>query len=175
MSNVIDQIVKGALSIFLISLSLLIASMMITDAEKKEYAYVNFDGGYSALGYIAGIQYVMDVSMKNDEGQVFASGKEEVLEVLRGVGEGTPINEGVFLEFDNSYLYSGSVQTFTMKINSDKTYSDGTVMPQSWISNVIETERLEKDGYKQKALSYVFFESAPGGENPLAFLKNLFN
>ena len=62
-----------------------------------------------------------------------------------------------------------------MKINSDKTYSDGTVMPQSWISNDIETERLEKDGYKQKALSYVFFESAPGGENPLAFLKNLFN
>ena len=114
MSNLIDQIVKGALSIFLISLSLLIASMMITDAEKKEYAYVNFDGGYSALGYIAGIQYVMDVSMKNDEGQVFASGKEEVLEVLRGVGEGTPINQGVFLEFDNSYLYSGSVQTFNL-------------------------------------------------------------
>ena len=175
MSNLIDQIVKGALSIFLISLSLLIASMMITDAEKKEYAYVNFDGGYTALGYIAGIQYVMDVSMKNDEGQVFASGKEEVLEVLRGVGEGTPINEGVFLEFDNSYVYSGSVQAFTLKFNTNKYYSDGTALPESWISNVIETERLETAGYKQGALSHLYFESAPEGENPLAFLKNLFN
>ena len=175
MSNLIDQIVKGALSIFLISLSLLIASMMITDAEKKDYAYINFDGGYSALGYISGIHYVMNVSMKDDEGKVFASGKEEVLEVLRGVGEGTPINEGVFLEFDNSYIFSGSVQPFTLGINSDKTYSDGTALAQSWISNVVETERLEKDDYKQKALSHVYFESAPGGENPLAFIKNLFN
>ncbi len=175
MSNLIDQIVKGALSIFLISLSLLIASMMITDAEKKDYAYIDFDGGYSALGYISGIQYEMNVSMKDDEGKVYASGKEKVLNLLKGVDEGTPIIEGVFLEFDNSYVYSGSVQTFNLKINTNKYYSDGTALPQSWISNIETAERVEKDGFKQKALSHLFFESAPGGANPLAFIKNLFN
>ena len=113
--------------------------------------------------------------MKDDEGKVYASGKEEVLDVLRGVGEGTPISEGVFLEFANTYEYSGSVLTQSILINSNKTYSDGTALAQSWISNVIETERLEKDDYRQKALSYIYFESPPGGVNPLAFLKNLFN
>ena len=175
MSNLIDQILKGALSIFLISLSLLIASMMITDAEKKDYAYIEFDGGYMALGYISGITYEMNVSMKDDEGKVYASGKEKVLDLLKGVAEETPIKEGVFLEFDNSYIYSGSVSPFTLKINANKDYSDGTTLPQSWISIVIETERLEKTGYRQKAFSNLYFESAPGGENPLAFIKNLFN
>ena len=166
MSNLIDQTVKVALSLFLISLSLLIVSMMMPDSEKKDYAYINFDGGYAALGY---------VSMKDDEGTVYASGKEEVLDVLRDFREGTRIKEGIFLEFDNSYFYSGSVSNFTLTINTRKLYSDGTTPPKNWIINIEAVEQKEKGDYRREALSHLYFESAPGGENPLAFIKNLFN
>tara|TARA_B100000614_G_C14327575_1_gene403210 strand:+ start:61 stop:588 length:528 start_codon:yes stop_codon:yes gene_type:complete len=175
MGNLIDQTVKVALSLFLISLSLLIVSMMMPDSEKKDYAYINFDGGYAALGYISGIKYEMNVSMKDDEGTVYASGKEEVLDVLRDFREGTRIKEGIFLEFDNSYFYSGSVSNFTLTINTRKLYSDGTTPPKNWIINIEAVEQKEKGDYRREALSHLYFESAPGGENPLAFIKNLFN
>lgn len=175
MKNLMDVTVKGSLSIFLITLSLLCLGVIITEEEKKDYAYINYDGGYSALGYISGIQYEMNVSMEDDEGEDYAGNKEEVLDTLKSFGANDTIKQGIFLKFNNSYEYTGSVRNFTLRINTEKYYSDGTTKPESWLEMIESTERNEKSNYKRQATSNLSFESAPGGENPLAFIKNLLN
>ena len=168
-----DLTVKGSLSIFLITLSLLCLGKIITKEEKKDYAYINYDGGYTALGYISGINYEMNVYMEDDEGQNYAGNRKEVLDVLKSFNANDTIKKGIFLKFNNAYKYSGSVKDFTLRVNTSKNYSDGTIKPESWLEMIESTELDEKSDYKQKATSNLYFESAPGGQNPLAFIKNL--
>tara|TARA_A100001015_G_C14762462_1_gene621987 strand:+ start:245 stop:775 length:531 start_codon:yes stop_codon:yes gene_type:complete len=173
--KIFDYIYKGAMSFLSIALSIGVLSFSFP-SEKKEYAYINFDGGYTALGYISGIEYEMDVSIEDDDGEVYASGKSEVIDILRSFDAGSTVKEGLFLKFNNGYVYTGSVtNTFTLRINTDKKYSDGTTTPESWISLVETTERSEKSNYKEEAEANLDYRAAPGGENPLAFVSNLFN
>ena len=37
------------------------------------------------------------------------------------------------------------------------------------------TEADEKSNYRREAESYLDYQAEPGGENPLAFVSNLFN
>ena len=60
---------------------------------------VNYDGGYTALGYIAGIEYQFNVTMEDDSGEIYADGKSEVIELLNSFEAGTVIRKGVFLKF----------------------------------------------------------------------------
>jgi len=175
MNDLMNNVLKGALSIFLIVLALSIFTFALPDAKDKDYAYVNYDGGYTALGYIAGIEYQFNVTMEDDSGEIYADGKSEVIELLNSFEAGTVIRKGVFLKFNNAYKYKGSVQDFTLRINTDKYYSDGEVLPSAWESRINSTESLEKNNYKKNALSYLDLEPAPGGSNPLAFIKNMFD
>ena len=170
-----NNILKGALSIFLIVLALSIFIFAMPDTKDKDYAYVNYDGGYTALGYIAGIEYQFNVTVEDDYGEIYAEGKSEVIELLNSFEEGTLIRKGVFLKFNNAFEYQGSLQDFTLRINTDKHYSDGEVLPSAWERRINSTESLEKNNFKKNALSYLDFESAPGGSNPLAFIKNMFD
>ena len=79
----------------------------------------------------------------------------------------------LFLEFNNSYEYSGSVTNFSLTINQSKTYSDGTTTADEWIRLINSTEVDEKSNYRREAEGYLDFQAAPGGSNPLAFLTNL--
>ena len=65
--------------------------------------------------------------------------------------------------------------TFTLTINSSKTYSDGNVAPGTWLALMDATEAEEKLNYRRKAESNLDYQAEPGGENPLAFVSNLFN
>ena len=173
--RIFDYIYKGAMSFLLIALSIGVLSFSFP-SEKKEYAYLNFDGGYTALGYISGIEYVMDVSIEDEDGEVYESGKSEVIDLLRSFDAGATVKKGLFLKFNNAYVYSGSVTNkFTLTINTDKKYSDGSTTPESWISLVETTELLEKLNYKEKAEANLDYRAAPGGENPLQFLASLLN
>ena len=173
--KIFDYINKGAMSFLLIALSIGVLSFSFP-SEKKEYAYLNFDGGYTALGYISGIKYEMDVSIEDDDGEVYASGKSDVISILRSFDAGSTVKEGLFLEFNNAYVYTGSVtNTFTLRINTSKEYSDGTTTPDSWISLIEVTELLEKEDYIEKAEANLDYRAAPGGENPLQFLASLLN
>ena len=175
MNDLMNNILKGALSIFLIVLALSIFIFAMPDTKDKDYAYVNYDGGYTALGYIAGIEYQFNVTVEDDYGEIYADGKSEVIELLNSLDEGALISKGVFLKFNNAFEYQGSVQDFTLTINTDKHYSDGEVLPSAWERRINSTESLEKNNFKKNALSYLDFESAPGGSNPLAFIKNMFD
>lgn len=173
--KIFDFIYKGAMSFLLIALSIGVLSFSFP-SEKKEYAYINFDGGYKALGYITGIEYEMDVSIEDDDGEVYASGKSEVIDVLRSFDAGSTVKEGLFLKFNNGYVYTGTAaNSFTLRINTDKKYSDGSTPPESWISLVETTERFEKSNYKEEAEANLDYRAAPGGENPLQFLASLLN
>ena len=144
-------------------------------SEKKDYAYIEFDGGYTALGYVSGIKYEMDASLKDDEGTVYARGASSVRETLESFDPGSTVKDGIYLEFDNAYVYSGSVTTFTLTINTSKTYSDGTTAPETWLALMDATEADEKSNYRREAESNLDYQAEPGGENPLAFVSNLFN
>jgi len=173
--KIFEYINKGAISFLLITLSIGVLSFSFP-SEKKEYAYLNFDGGYTALGYISGIKYEMDVSIEDDDGEEYASGKSDVIELLRSLDAGSTIKEGLFLKFNNAYVYSGSVtNTFTLRINTNKVYSDGTTTPESWIAKINSTELAEKNDYVEKAEANLDYRAAPGGENPLQFLASLLN
>ena len=174
MENLMDATVKGSLSVLLIILSLLGLGKIVNEGIKKDYAYINYDGGYSALGYISGIRYVMNISMENDEGQNYASNKEEALDLLKSFGQNDTIKLGIFLKFNNAYEYSGSTSNFTLTINTNKYYSDGTTTAEYWLEMIERIERVEKGNYRADAYSYLYFESAPWDENPLVFIKNLF-
>ena len=171
--KIFEYVNKGALSFFLVCAAIALLSIAMPASEKKDYAYIEFDGGYTALGYIAGISYDMNVSIKDDDGEVYASGKESVLKSLNEFGEGSTVIEGLFLEFNNSYEYSGSVTNFSLTINQSKTYSDGTTTADEWIRLINSTEVDEKSNYRREAEGYLDFQAAPGGSNPLAFLTNL--
>jgi hypothetical protein len=171
--KIFENVNKGALSFFLISAAVALISIAIPASEKKDYAYIEFDGGYTALGYIAGISYDMSVTIEDDDGEVYASGKEEVVEILNTLEAGETVLEGLFLEFNNSFEYTGSVSDFSLTINQTKSYSDGTTTADEWLSLVNSTEVDEKSNYRREAERYLDFQAAPGGSNPLAFLTNL--
>jgi hypothetical protein len=171
--KIFENVNKGALSFFLISAAVALISIAIPASEKKDYAYIEFDGGYTALGYIAGISYDMSVTIEDDDGEVYASGKEEVVEILNTLEAGETVLEGLFLEFNNSFEYTGSVSDFSLTINQTKSYSDGTTTADEWLSLVNSTEVDEKSNYRREAEGYLDFQAAPGGSNPLAFLTNL--
>ena len=117
----------------------------------------------------------MDASLKDDEGTVYASGANRVRETLESFDPGSTVKDGIYLEFDNAYVYSGSVTTFTLTINTSKTYSDGTTAPETWLALMDATEADEKSNYRREAESVLDYQAEPGGENPLAFVSNLFN
>ena len=171
--KIFEYVNKGALSFFLICAAIALLSIAMPSSEKKDYAYIEFDGGYTALGYIAGISYDMSVTIEDDDGEVYASGKEEVVEILNTLEAGETVLEGLFLEFNNSFEYTGSVSDFSLTINQTKSYSDGTTTADEWLSLVNSTEVEEKSNYRREAEGYLDFQAAPGGSNPLAFLTNL--
>ena len=171
--KIFEYVNKGALSFFLICAAVALLSFAMPSSEKKDYAYIEFDGGYTALGYIAGISYDMGVSIKDDDGEVYASGKASVEQVLNDFDAGSTVKDGLFLEFNNSYEYSGSVSNFSLSINTSKTYSDGNVTADEWLQLINSTESQEKTNYRREAEGNLSFQAAPGGSNPLAFLTNL--
>ena len=173
--KIFEYINKGAFSFFLICAAIALLSFAMPTSEKKDYAYIEFDGGYTALGYVSGIKYEMDASLKDDEGTVYASGANSVRETLESFDPGSTVKDGIYLEFDNAYVYSGSVTTFTLTINTSKTYSDGTTAPETWLALMDATEADEKSNYRREAESVLDYQAEPGGENPLAFVSNLFN
>ena len=63
--KIFEYVNKGALSFFLVCAAIALLSIAMPASEKKDYAYIEFDGGYTALGYIAGISYDMNVSIKD--------------------------------------------------------------------------------------------------------------
>ena len=173
--KIFEYINKGAFSFFLICAAIALLSFAMPTSEKKDYAYIKFDGGYTALGYVSGIKYEMDVSLKDDEGTVYASDLNSVRATLESFDPGSTVKDGIYLEFNNAYVYSGSVTTFTLTINTSKTYSDGTTAPEAWLALMDATEADEKSDYRRKAESNLDFQTEPGGENPFAFISNLFN
>ena len=173
--KIFEYVNKGAFSFFLICAAIALLSFAMPTSVKKDYAYIEFDGGYTALGYVSGIQYEMDASLKDDEGTVYARGAVSVRETLESFDPGSTVKDGIYLEFDNAYVYSGSVTTFTLTINSSKTYSDGTTAPETWLALMDETEAEEKLNYRRKAESNLDYQAEPGGENPLAWVSNLLN
>ena len=63
--------------------------------SEKDYAYIEFDGGYTALGYVSGIKYEMDASLKDDEGTVYARGANSVRETLNLLIQDQPSKTGI--------------------------------------------------------------------------------
>ena len=173
--KIFEYINKVAFSFFLVCAAIALLSFAMPTSVKKDYAYIEFDGGYTALGYVSGIKYEMDASLKDDEGTVYASGADSVRSTLESLDAGSFVKDGIYLEFDNAYVYSGSVTTFTLTINTTKTYSRGGVLPETWLELMDAIEAEEKSNYRRKAESYLDFQAEPGGENPLAFFSNLFN
>ena len=71
--KIFEYVNKGALSLFLVCAAIALLSIAMPASEKKDYAYIEFDGGYTALGYIAGISYDMNVSIKDDDEYYYPS------------------------------------------------------------------------------------------------------
>ena len=169
-----DSVFKLSASALMTVISLCLLAMLLSPkSTEKTYAYIQFDGGYTALGYISGIKYEMNVSVTDPEGNEVLVGYDEVTTDLSGYAPTDTIQDGWALNFNNHYIYSGSTQTFTLTINDSSAVSDGSTTFNDWLETIGTTMMLEKTEYRLKAEANLNFESAPAGENPLNLLKNL--
>ena len=169
-----DSMFKFSASALMTVVSLcLLIMVLFPNTTDKSYGYIEFDGGYTALGYISGIKYEMNVSVTDPEGDEVLTGYEAVIADLNNYESANTIQEGWALNFDNGYVFSGSAQTFTLTINNSRMVSDGTLTFGDWLTTIESTMSEEKTDYRLKAEANLNFESAPAGENPLNLLKNI--
>ena len=109
-----------------ISLCLLVM-VLFPNTTDKSYAYIQFDGGYTALGYISGIKYEMNVSLTDPEGNEVLTGYDEVTTDLSRYAATDTIQEGWALNLTMpTYASSGSTQTFTLTVNNSSVLATNT-------------------------------------------------
>ena len=154
-----DAVLKISLSICLLGLTL----FFIKGAERN-YAYLDYEGGYVALGYIYRQDVYLDAKLVLD-GDVIADEISQVRNMLQDQAylESTLVS-GLQLEADAGLEWIGSeTDSHKLKVHELKLESEGSSTSISWLNSL---EQLEKDNladYESVSSYALRYEKAPGG------------
>lgn len=163
--------VSGAALLSVVAVS--VAILFVVPNSEKSFAYIEFDGGYTSLGYISGISYEMEVSITTPSGDVYKEGFDDVVRELSDFGSDTAVVENFTLNITSAYVYSGSAQEFSLILTNDKITSDGSTKGSEWLQMISDLNEKQKTNYRTLAEQSLRFEKAPQGENPFNIIKNL--
>lgn len=145
-----------------LSTSILVIGILIvvfaTGTTDKNYATVNFDGGYSKIGviYSERVQSEAELTFNGDiivEGDI-----NDVISWIKDNSEDTSTwNEGVNLTASTSIQWIASRQDFTLTLDNYSIDADGTLLAKSQIAvleEMLSDAKLRRESTSLSSLSF---------------------
>ena len=157
-----DVVLKISLSIFL----LVIAPLLLDQKTEENYAYVDHEGGYTAIGYIYKQGLYSDAS-------IIGPGVQDIYGIsnVRGflesalinpeINPNAEINPEVHLIADAGIEWTGSAGDMKLTVHKVSLTSDDTPLVRDWLAAIVEMERNNQSDYKQAASRALRYEKAP--------------
>ena len=138
-----------------VSTSILVIGVLIivftTGTTDKNYATVNFDGGYSKLGVIYSERVQSEAEMIFN-GDIIVEGdiNDVISNIQNNLKEGDVFFKGVSITASTSIYWSASRQDFTLTTDNFSIVSDGKLNAYDQISVL---EKMLSDANKSRALT----------------------
>jgi hypothetical protein len=133
-----------------VSTSILVVGILIvvfaTGSTDKNYATVNFEGGYSKIGIIYSEEVQSEAELIYDGATVVEGDINDLISYIQNnLKEGDVFFEGVNLTASTSIYWSASRQNFTLTTDNYSITSDGTLNAYEQISVL---EKMLSDAQK---------------------------
>lgn len=159
LNQLADAVLKISLSICLLGIAL-----FFIKGTERNYAYVDFEGGHVALGYIYRQDIFLDAKLILN-GDVISDEISEVRELLReqATNESTLV-AGLQLEADAGIVWIGSeTDNYKLSCHQLKLESDGSANHIFWLNKLDELETNNLADYELNSSYALRYEKAPGG------------
>ena len=167
----IDNLHKLGDVVLKISLSICILGIILffIKGSENNYAYVDHEGGYTAIGYIYKQNLYVDAELIFGDNK--ASGLSEVRQLLQHIKTESSLIDGVSLKADAGISWVGTAGNFKLSLEQlelEPNISDNSMF---WLNKLNEMEANNLANYKSSANLALRYEKAPGGS---FFISRLF-
>ncbi|MCY4142116.1 MAG: hypothetical protein OXG08_00310 [Gammaproteobacteria bacterium] len=142
--------------------------IFVVRGPEKDYVYMEFDGGYVALGYIERQDVYVDARLFRD-GEFVTNEISRIREMLMNVGA-DPMEEGWRLEADAGVEWTGSERVQKLRARDLELQADGSVRGTTWLKELENLEANNRANYELVASSALRYEKPPGGISPIGRL-----
>lgn len=154
-SKIADVILKLTISLCLVALVL----SFFKKTEEK-YAYVEYHGGYQALGYINRENAFIDAEMFFDDKKI-TDDWEEAISILEDSEHGDILNDGFELNIDYGVEWDASKTTFKLSTGEKKFVSNGELKASDVLNEIKKLEEDNIQSYRATSAQSLRFEKAP--------------
>jgi len=162
-SKIGDAVLKVSLSVCLLGIA-----FIFVQGEERNYAYLDHQGGFTALGYIDRQTAYVDAELIGVDGSTLASGLSSVRRFLRNVPDGKTFNQGVILNADAGLSWIASERNHKLTIHQLELESDGSNdVVLDWLNQLDGLESRNILNYKTHAESALRYEKAPPSESSI--------
>ena len=151
-----------------LSICLLVIALFFVQGEEENYAYVDHEGGYTALGYIDSQEVYVYAELIGSEGETMASGMSRVRRTLQDAPIDNTFVEGVQLNAAAGLRWYASERNHKLSIYKLELESDGSPnLPSDWLNMLEELEANNLANYESHAKSALRYEKPPPRENSI--------
>lgn len=156
--TIFNKITQVSASALMLTGAIAILSFISTN-NNKDYATLDYDGGWTSLGYIEGIDYESRVTVSGADGEVYFDGLDDAISELKKIGNGQ-VKDGLILKYTPKYEYKGSERNFTLNLATVTRKTNG-LTGFAFAKVIQELEDRNKLSYKTEALSELDFKKSP--------------
>ena len=172
-----SNILKISISSFFLLLTAFIAVKALPPSPEENYAFIDFDGGFTALGYVSGVRVEFTANLYSADGEEISDDRDEILEILEDAASPEPprlstISEGIRLTTAATYVFTASLQNFRLNFDNTELTSNGQTEASDMLSHLLVTETEAKRDARTRSLAQLRFETEPPQENIFNVLVN---
>lgn len=160
--KICDVVLKISLSILLLA----IVPILPDQKAEKNYAYVDHEGGYTAIGYISRQELYTDASITGiPSGGIYGiSDVRSFLESALVNDVNATINPGISLYADAGLQWTGSAGDMKLTGHRITLKSDDTPHVRDWLAALVEVESNNELNYETTASRALRYEKAPASD-----------